>query len=128
MKREYIIINSKKLKIPNWSKWLILWLASSIIPYAIFIPVLFIGIRLNVEVIFNARHQITWFISALIILTLIYDLAPKFKKFFSTIASLLYIALLFGNRHQAGSISFLIAFIIIVLYNIILYKKKINEN
>ena len=128
MKREYIIINSKKLKIPNWSKWLILLLVCNIIPIAIYIPVLLIGFELNVEVIFNARFQITWFISALILLTLIYDLAPKFKKFFSTIVSFLYIALLFGIGYETGYISFLITFIIIVLYNILLYKKKINEN
>lgn len=128
MKREYIIINSKKIKIPNWSKWLILLLASNIIPIAIYILVLLIGVRLNVEVIFNAKCQITWFISALILLTLIYDLAPKFKKFFSTIVSFLYIALLFGIMHETGTISFLITFTIIILYNILLYKKKINEN
>jgi hypothetical protein len=128
MKREYIIINSKKLKIPNWSKWLILFLISNIIQIAIYVPVLLIGFRLGVGVIFNARYQITWFISALIILTLIYDLAPKLKKFFSVMVSLVYILLLFGIRRETGWISFLITFIIIILYNIVLYKKKINEN
>lgn len=128
MKKEYIIINSKKLKIPNWSKWLILFLSSNIIPIVIYIPILLIGFQLNVNVIFNARYQITWFISPLIILTLIYDLAPKYKKFFSTMVSLFYILLLFGIRHQTGWISFLITFIVIILYNILLYKKKNNED
>ena len=128
MKREYIIINSKKLKIPNWSKWLILFLISNIIPIAVYVLVLLIGVRLPVGVIFNARYQITWFISALIILTLIYDLAPKFKKFFSAMVSFVYILLLFGIRRETGLISFLITFIIIILYNILLYKKKIKEN
>lgn len=126
MKKEYIIINSKKLKIPNWSKWIILFLCSSIVQIAIPLLGLLIGFRIGLEYI--TIYQISWFISAIITLTLIYDLAPKFKKFFSALASFVYIMLLFGMEHQTGWISFLITFIIIILYNILLYKKKNNEN
>lgn len=124
MKKEYIIINSKKLKIPNWSKWIILFLCSSIVQIAIPLLGLLIGFRIGLEYI--TIYQISWFISAIITLTIIYDLAPKFKKFFSALASFVYIMLLFGMEHQTGWIIFLITFIIIILYNILLYKKKNN--
>ncbi len=121
MKKEYIIINSKKLKIPNWSKWIILFLCSSIVQIAIPLLGLLIGFRIGLEC--NTIYQISWFISAIITLTLIYDLAPKFKKFFSALVSFVYIVLLFGMAPQTGWITF----IIIILYNILLYKKKIMK-
>lgn len=125
MKREYVLINSKNLKIPNWSKWIILFLCSNIVQIAVYIPTLRIGLPMGLEL--NAIYQITWCISAFIILTLIYDLAPKFKKFFSGLVSFIYIMLLFGISNRTGLISFSITFIIIILYNILLYRSKKND-
>lgn len=125
MRKEYIIINSKKLKIPNWSKWIILFLCSNIVQIAIPLLGLVIGFHIGLE--YNTIYQISWLISAIIILTLIYDLAPKFKKFFSALVSFVYLMLLIGMVHHTGWISFLITFIIIISYNILLYKKKSNE-
>ncbi len=122
MKRKYIIINSKNLKIPNWSKWIIFFLCSIIVEIAI--PLLGLTIGFNIGLEYNRIYQISWAISAIITITLIYDLAPRFKRFFSILTSLQHIALLLGLVYRTDWISFFIIFTIIVLYNVLLYKKN----
>ena len=124
MKRKYILINNEKLNISSWIKWIIL-----IVSY--FLCLLVISIVENLAS--NLTHismenigQVTFYIRAFIILSLIYDLAPRFKVsisiIYSVLASLLYLNIdaKAGDRLYLGTLLFLIG---IILYNIYLYKK-----
>lgn len=121
MKRDYILINSKKLNIPNWGKWIILYLICNITPIVVGILGLIIAFHMGVD--FSIRYQVSYYIDAFIMLTFIHDLAPKFKKFFSTLASMWAIIMYKGSDYMYGSLPVLVFIVIVIFYNIILYKK-----
>ncbi|SFD28417.1 hypothetical protein [Clostridium uliginosum] len=121
MKRDYILINGKKLDIPNWGKWAILYLVYNITILAIHTAIITVGIHIGVEP--AIMRQVAYYIDAFIILTFIHDLAPKFKKTFSMFISFFAIFFYVAEYNLQASLPAIIFIAIIILYNILLYKK-----
>lgn len=129
MKRKYVLIDNEKLKISGLLKWILL-------AVSYFLSLLVISIIENL--VSNLTHisiakigQVTFYIRGFIALSLIHDLAPRFKKsisfIYSTLALFLYLNIDFraGDRLYLGTLLFLVA---IILYNIYLYKNRSCSN
>lgn len=68
------------------------------------------------------------YLEVFLILTIIHDLLPAFKLFFSIIASIEMAAIFMGTSmalpQPIGMISCLVGVVYIIMYNLFLYKKK----
>ncbi|WP_326513738.1 hypothetical protein [Clostridium intestinale] len=128
MKREYVLVDSNKLNLPNWKKWLMLIGGS-------FIALLLISVLENLlsnamEIQIEKIAVVTFYIRAFIVLALIHDLAPKLKKLILILWSMVVYVVYVGIDYTSGDKLFLgslVFFIFLVGYNIFLFRKKKNH-
>lgn len=124
MKKNYILINSERLKVSNWIKWLLLIFSCYFCLFVIAIVESLVSKSMNINI-----YKIllgTCYIRAFIILSFIYDLAPRFKKSISVIWSILISYLYLGFGRRSGDRLYLITLLfifVIVVFNILLNKK-----
>ena len=124
MKRKYALINNENLNMSCLLKWTILVLSCFLCSLIISIVESLISNSTHISI--AKIGQVTFYIRGFIILSLIHDLAPRFKKgisiIYSVLASFLYLNIdsRAGDKLYLGTLLFLIA---IILYNIYLYKK-----
>ncbi len=128
MKREYVLVDSNKLNLPNWKKWLMLIGGS-------FIALLLISVLENLlsnamEIQIEKIAVVTFYIRAFIVLALIHDLAPKLKKLILILWSMAVYVVYVGIDYTSGDKLFLgslVFFVFLVGYNIFLFRKKKNN-
>jgi hypothetical protein len=128
MNKKYILINNEKINRPNWIKWLMLIVISYL--FLIVISLLENLISKTLLVSIASVALITFFIRGFVVLTLIHDLAPKFKKTISVIWSMLAAFIYLGVDYRAGDrlyLGTLLFIIVIIIYNIFLYKNKTSN-
>jgi len=127
MNKRHVLINNEKLNISNWHKWLIVisvYILSGLlisIVENLLSNIIHVGIA-NILVI-------TYYFRGFIVLSLIHDLAPRFKKSISIIWSVITCFLYVGIDSKSGDklyLGTLLFFAVIVAYNIFLYKKGSN--
>jgi hypothetical protein len=124
MNRKYLLINSEKLNIPNWAKWVVLILTYFLSMVVISQLESITAKAINVPL--NNIYIITFYVRGFIALSLIHDLAPKLKKSISIIYSIylpfiyLYIDAHIGDKSYLGTFLFII---IIIIFNIFIYRK-----
>lgn len=124
MKRKYMLINSEKINVPHGVKWLVLIGVGYL--WLIVISLIEMLIHNLMKLDIQSIQGITFYLRVFIVLSLIYDLAPRFKRtisiIWSVLAFLIYIGIDFrsGDRLFLGSILFMI---LITLYNVFLWKK-----
>lgn len=127
MKRRYILIDNEKLKLSNWRKWLMLIAISYLCLIVISTIESLISNIMNVNI--ANIMLVTVYIRAFIVLSLIRDLAPRFKKVISILWTILVSFIYIGIDSRAGDNLYLGAtlfLILVITYNIVLYKKPSN--
>ena len=124
MNKGYILINNEKLNRSNWQKWLLLILA-----YCLSGLFFSAGEDLLANIIHVNLANImvvTFYIRGFIVLSLIHDLAPRFRKSISILWSLIASFIYIGIDSKSGDVLYLgslLFFATIIAYNIFLYKK-----
>lgn len=127
MKKDYVLLDTKKIGIPEWLLWIIYLVLSNIIFISIgLISLIFIAYRFGFNS--NSVLHISYFISAAIILTFIYDIAPRFKLFFSICWSIILCVLFIGTSsgfsYPLSLVSTIAEIVAVIVYNIFLYSGK----
>jgi hypothetical protein len=127
MNKKYVLINSEKISLSRWLKWLMLISISYLCLLIISLAENLISNLMNINI--ANIIIVTFYVRGFIVLSLIHDLAPKFRKTISIIwialASFIYIGVdaKAGDRLYLGTLLFIIA---ISTYNTFLYKKVSN--
>ena len=134
MKQKYILINSEKINISNWLRWPML--IGIIYLCLLVIGLVEIVISNTFSISIGSIYVITFYIRGFVVLSLIHDLAPRFKKtssiLWSAFTAFMHIRVdnMVGDKFFLGT---LIYIIIIIIYNIFLYMilprqaKKLNK-
>lgn len=127
MNKKYVLINSEKINLSRWLKWLMLISISYLSLLIISIAENLISNLMNINM--TNIIIVTFYVRGFIVLSLIHDLAPKFRKTISIIwialASFIYIGIdaKVGDSLYLGTLLFII---VISTYNTFLYKKVSN--
>jgi len=127
MNKKYVLINGEKINLSRWLKWLMLISISYLCLLIISIAENLISNLMNINI--ANIIIVTFYVRGFIVLSLIHDLAPKFRKTISIIwialASFIYIGIdaKAGDRLYLGTLLFIMA---ISTYYTFLYKKVSN--
>jgi hypothetical protein len=129
MNREHLLINSERLKVANWAKWIIL--ISTNIVSMILMSLVENLVSITQHIPLAKIYVITFYIRGFITLSLIHDLAPRFKKTISIIWSM-YLAFIYlshdahaGDKLYLGTLLFII---LNIIFNIFIYRRAKKEN
>ena len=129
MKKNYILINTKKLLIPTWLKLVIFYAVNSLF------TALLAFIDSSSARIFNVSSSkivaVTMFINIFVTLALMYDLIPKFKKIIAILYSIFYLFMyvrIDEDAHDYLYIGLMLLIFFMIFLNIVFSKRVKNRS
>ena len=125
IKKKYILINSEKLLISTWLKVVIFFALNALFTSLMTFVANSISSVFNIEPL--KVFQVTLFINVFVILALIYDLIPKFKKIIAISFSVFYSFMYMGISNDPLYIDSMLLILFMVFLNIIFNKRIKNK-